>query len=63
MHYEDADDLIHPDNRPPAQKWLDAEIERRHGNEQGHEAVIYEIALELRQKLLRQELDALKGQQ
>lgn len=58
MHYEDADDLIQTDNRPPAQKWLDAEIERRHGNEQGHEAVIYEIALEL-----RQELDALKGQQ
>lgn len=55
MHYEDADDLIQTDNRTPAQKWLDAEIERRHGNEQGHEAAIYEIALEL-----RQELDALK---
>ena len=51
MHYEDADDLIQTDNRTPAQKWLDAEIERRHGNEQGHEAVIYEIALELRQEL------------
>lgn len=43
MHYEDADDLIQPDNRTPAQKWLDAEIERRHGNEQGHEAVIYTL--------------------
>lgn len=51
MHYEDADELIQPDNRTPAQKWLDAEIERRHGNEQGHEAAIYEIALELRQEL------------
>lgn len=51
MHYEDADELIQPDNRTPAQRWLDAEIERRHGNEQGHEAAIYEITLDLRQEL------------
>ena len=35
--YVDADDLIKPDTRTPAQKWLDAEMDKRRANEQGAE--------------------------
>ena len=35
--YVDADDLIKPDTRTPAQKWLDAEMDKRGASEQGAE--------------------------
>jgi hypothetical protein len=49
FEYVDADDLIQPDNRSSAEKWLDAEIDRRWGNEQGAEPgiVLRAIALDL----------------
>lgn len=37
MNYVNADDLIKPDTRTPAQKWLDAEMDKRWANEQGAE--------------------------
>lgn len=35
FEYVKADDLIKPDTRSPAQKWLDAEMDKRWANEQG----------------------------
>lgn len=37
MNYVNADDLIKPDTRTPAQKWLDKEMDKRWANEQGAE--------------------------
>lgn len=37
MDYVNADDLIKPDTRTPAQKRLDAEMDKRLANEQGAE--------------------------
>lgn len=37
MNYVNADDLIKPDTSTPAQKWLDAEMDKRRANEQGAE--------------------------
>ena len=37
FEYVEADDLIKPDTRTPAQKWLDAEMDKRWANEQGAE--------------------------
>lgn len=52
--YVDASDLIQPDKRTPAERWLDAEMERRGANEQGAEAinVLRQIALEAIEKSL-----------
>lgn len=52
--YVDASDLIQPDKRTPAERWLDAEMERRGANEQGAEAnnVLRQIALEAIEKNL-----------
>ncbi len=53
MHYVNADDLIKPDTRSPAEKWLDAELERRGALEQGAEPgiALRAIALELREQI------------
>ena len=55
FEYVDADDLIQPDNRSTAEKWLDAEIDRRWGNEQGAEPGIVLRATEqnLRERLAK----------
>lgn len=47
--YVDASDLIQPDNRSDAQKWLDAEMDKRWANEQGAEPfpILESIALEV----------------
>lgn len=47
MNYVNADDLIKPDTRTPAQKWLDAEMDKRHAQEQGAEQypILKSIAL------------------
>lgn len=47
--YVDASDLIQPDNRSAAQKWLDAEMDKRWANEQGAEPfpILEAIALEI----------------
>ena len=37
FEYVKADDLIKPNTRSPAQKWLDAEMDKRWANEQGAE--------------------------
>lgn len=37
FEYVEADDLIKPDTRTTAQKWLDAEMDKRWANEQGAE--------------------------
>ena len=37
FEYVEADELIKPDTRTPAQKWLDAEMDKRWANEQGAE--------------------------
>ena len=47
--YVDASDLIQPDTRSAAQKWLDAEMDKRWANEQGAEPypILESIALEV----------------
>lgn len=47
--YISADHLIKPDTRSAAEKWLDAEMERRGAHEQGAETsmLLRLIALEL----------------
>lgn len=47
--YVDASDLIQPDTRSDAQKWLDAEMDKRWANEQGAEPypILESIALEV----------------
>jgi len=47
--YVDASNLIKPDTRTAAERWLDKELERRGANEQGAEAgvILRQIALEL----------------
>lgn len=49
FEYVEADDLIKPETRSPAQKWLDAEIDKRWANEQGAEQypILEAIALEV----------------
>lgn len=47
--YVDASDIIQPDTRSDAQKWLDAEMDKRWANEQGAEPypILEAIALEV----------------
>ena len=47
--YVDASDLIQPDTRSDAQKWLDAEMDKRWANEQGAEPypILEAIALQV----------------
>lgn len=47
--YVDASDLIQPDTRSDAQKWLAAEMDKRWANEQGAEPfpILESIALEV----------------
>ncbi len=49
MNYVNADDLIKPDTRTPAQKWLDAEMDKRNAQEQGAEQhpILEAIALQV----------------
>lgn len=46
--YVDASNLIKPDTRTAAERWLDKELERRGANEQGAEAgaILRQIALD-----------------
>lgn len=37
MNYIDATNIIQPDTRTPAERWLDTELERRGAGEQGAE--------------------------
>lgn len=49
LEHVDASDLIQPDTRSDAQKWLDAEMDKRWANEQGAEPfpILESIALEV----------------
>ncbi len=49
FEYVEADDLIKLDTRTPAQKWLDAEMDKRWANEQGAEQypILEAIALQV----------------
>ena len=55
FEHVDADELIKPDTRSPAERWLDAELERRGASEQGTEpgVVLRAIALDLREQLVK----------
>jgi len=49
MTYVDASDLFRKDERTPAEKWLDAEMDRRGANEMGADdtRILRQIAIEL----------------
>lgn len=63
--YVDASDLIQPDTRSDAQKWLDAEMDKRWANEQGAEPypILEAIALEVieENQRLRAQIDERKA--
>jgi len=73
FEYVEAEDLIKPDTRSEAEKWLDAEMDKRWAHEQGadFEAILRAVALDLfteasalraTEQNLREELAAIKAQ-
>lgn len=63
--YVDASDLIQPDTRSDAQKWLEAEMDKRWANEQGAEPfpILEAIALHVIEEnhRLRAQIDGRKA--
>ena len=63
--YVDASDLIQPDTRSEAQKWLEAEMDKRWANEQGVRPflILEAIALEVieENQRLRAQIDERKA--